>query len=116
MYGLETEPLIKETEEKLNCPKKIFSIVKCPDAIKQRCNSDFGAGLMSNYFMLEKSNNAGLGDIIEENFENYSIRKQLKFENEEMADIEHKNNRISEEIYNRLGEYKWQSHPHNFNN
>jgi hypothetical protein len=57
--------------------------------------------------MLEKSNNTGLGDIIEENFEKYQIRKQLKFEHEGMVDIDPKSNRISEEIYNRLGEYKW---------
>jgi hypothetical protein len=104
---METEPLIKETEDKPNHPKKIFSIVKCPDAIKQRCNSDFGAGLMTNYFTLEKANHGGLGDIIEENFDKYQIRKQLKFENEEMTDIDNKTNRISEEIYNRLGDYKW---------
>ena len=38
-------------------PKKIFSVVKCPDALKQRCNSDFGPALMDNYFKLDRGGN-----------------------------------------------------------
>lgn len=51
----------------LNSPKKIFSVVKCPEALKQRCNSDFGPGLMDNYFKLDRGGQE-MEEIEEESF------------------------------------------------
>lgn len=53
--------------------------MKCPEALKQRCNSDFGPSLINNYFKLDKGNNE-MEEIEEESFFKQRVNKQLKFD------------------------------------
>lgn len=57
--------------------------MKCPDAIKQRSNSDFGASLM-HYGQLFIAENMGMNRIEEEDQEGrFSFKKTLNFNDKE---------------------------------